>query len=379
LHLDLVKGPERGVTHTTEFRFCPAKIESENLIGIGITGKHQGPSFNVFVTADEQREIAINLHQLNHTLPKIKIDKIIAGQLNFLPRPLIMRGRAEWNSNIKSLSDPVLINYEEWREAEVNNERWEQRGCKGTLLKCSKCNKVNPHFSLKPALFEVDRNIKCSHCGKQSMSKNWTCPCGTLWFICNKHKSCATDVPNIKVNMNESDRPKKLPKISQSNDQSEWNKNGNEIGDRNDNEISERPSKARKQQHGATIDGEGDPNLMVSHQQMLEEELKSENEKSLHPKNGRPKGDITLDSSEVVTKRPRVLGPKLSARFGVLLSELASKDGDNKAIQHHGEMVRKRGCENTSSPTKKPRCNGEFHPSEHGDPSNHATSSSSSL
>ena len=179
--------------------------------------------------------------------------------------------------------------------------------------------------------------------------------------------------------MNESDRPKKLLKISQSNDQSEWNKNGNEIGDRNDNEISERPSKARKQQHGATIDGEGDPNLMVSHQQMLEEELKSENEKSLHPKNGRPKGDITLDSSEVVTKRPRVLGPKLSARFGVLLSELASKDGDNKAIQHHGEMVRKRGCENTSSPTKKPRCNGEFHPSEHGDPSNHATSSSSSL
>ena len=78
--------------------------------------------------------------------------------------------------------------------------------------------------------------------------------------------------------MNESDRPKKLPKISQSNDQSEWNKNGNEIGDRNDNEISERPSKARKQQHGATIDGEGDPNRMVSHQQMLEEELKSENE-----------------------------------------------------------------------------------------------------
>ena len=75
--------------------FAPDKIKNENLIGIGITGKHQGPSFNVKVTDDEKYQIAVNLHLLNHTLSLTKIDKIIKGQTKFIPRPLIMRGRAD--------------------------------------------------------------------------------------------------------------------------------------------------------------------------------------------------------------------------------------------------------------------------------------------
>ena len=92
---------------------------------------------------------------------------------------------------------------------------------------------------------------------------------------------------------------------------------------------------------------------MVTHQQMLKEYLKHGSEKCQHPKNTRPKGDITLDSSGVVTKRPRVLGLKLSVRFGTELSSLANKDGTNKAIQHQGGLVRKRSCENILIPTKK--------------------------
>ena len=96
-------------------------------------------------------------------------------------------------------------------------------------------------------------------------------------------------------------------------------------------------------------------------------------------KNTRPKGDITLDSSSVVTKRSRVLGLKLSVRFGTELSSLANKDGTIKAIQHQSELVRKRSCEHILIPTKKPRGDGDFHPSEHGNTSNDAASSSNWL
>ena len=117
---------------------------------------------------------------------------------------------------------------------------------------------------------------------------------------------------------------------------------------------------------------------MVSYQQLLEQEEMNWIA-SLHPKYVRPKDDITLDGTGLVTKRPRVLGPKLSARFGVQLSELVNKDGDNKAKRHPGGMVVKRSCENTSEPSKKPRCNGDSLPSQHGAVLNHAASSSSLL
>ena len=68
----------------------PTKIENENLKGIGITGQHQAPSFNVFISENEKYEIAANLHLLNHKTSRIRIDKVIKGQLKFLPRPLIV-------------------------------------------------------------------------------------------------------------------------------------------------------------------------------------------------------------------------------------------------------------------------------------------------
>ena len=81
----------------------PFKVKNENLLGIGITGKHQGPSFNVPVTNQEKQEMAANLHLLNHTIPRVKIDKILNGQLQFIPRPFIMRARADWCNKIECL------------------------------------------------------------------------------------------------------------------------------------------------------------------------------------------------------------------------------------------------------------------------------------
>ena len=87
----------------------PYKIKSDNLTGIGVAGKYQAPSFNVYVTEQEQHEMATNLYLLNHTLPRIKINKILQGQMTFLVRPFIMMGRADWCNNIKNWTCPSWL------------------------------------------------------------------------------------------------------------------------------------------------------------------------------------------------------------------------------------------------------------------------------
>ena len=91
---------------------------------------------------------------------------------------------------------------------------------------------------------------------------------------------------------------------------------------------------------------------MVTHLQMVQDEEKIESEKCLLPKTNRQKRDVTLDNSGVSTKRPKVLFPKLSARFGAPTSHLAHKDDIEGVIQHSGEMVRKRRSE-LSQPFQK--------------------------
>ena len=41
-------------------------------------------------------------------------DTEISRHVGDIPRALIMRGRAEWDSNIKILTDPIFVNFDEW-------------------------------------------------------------------------------------------------------------------------------------------------------------------------------------------------------------------------------------------------------------------------
>ena len=73
-----------------------------------------------------------------------------------------------------------------------------------------------------------------------------------------------------------------------------------------------------------------------------------------------------VDLPEVPAKRPRVLGPTLSARFGTLTSSLVAKEGHSQTNPQPGELVRKWSGESYPDLTKKPRCDGLNSPSEHG-------------
>ena len=321
--------------------FGPAKIKKEDLTGVGILGKHQGPSFNVFVTNEEQSVIAKQLHLLNHTISDKKLDKIIDGDLKFIPRNLIMRGRAEWDSNIKPLNDPIMINNNDWNnEIEIGISRNKSRNV--VIMECSKRHKSDPDYVIKPSLFDVDRSIKCRHCNKASPSKNWNCSCGISWFLCDQHKWNTSIAVRIAKQNPEGEAKNKVAKT---------------------HSLGPTPRL---------------PRVMVCHQELLKEDLNAESEKSKQTPIARSPEDITLDDSTSRMKRPRLLGPILAKRFGVPSTHLDTREESNKPKQ----AKRKQNQEDVIHDDNPSRCklpclHGVVQHKGSGVPSTHPSSSSS--
>ena len=313
--------------------FQPGQIKNENLIGIGITGKHQGPSFNVHVSNEEKKEIAQNLHLLNHSISNVKLDKLINGELKFLPRILLMRGRVEWNANIKELTPPIYNDLESWYN-EIENEIKNNKNKKCVMLECNRCHKSDPDYTIKTDIFDVEKRIVCGFCNKSSLSKLWNCPCGTKWFLCEEHKYCTKSIT----------RP-----IA---------KGEHEIDSSKDAKKQKLETKTRAQQ------------VMVSHQVMLEQDIAAEKYKTKRNDGSRPKADIVLGDSQLMVKRPR-LGPILNARLVNTNPALWIKnDGNSKPNLNVMNLDPTR--------TKKPRIDGVLHHNGPGASFQPGTSSSSS-
>ena len=343
---------------TTEIEkelFTPFKILGDNLSGIGISGKHQAPSFNIFVNELEQKEIATNLFLLNHSLSRVRIGNILQGQRAFLIRPFIMRGRSDWCNNIKQLSLPKLIDYDSWIKSIMACDKWSTRHKKDVLLQCSRCFTSDPIKSHNFSLFNVDKQIKCCHCKKQSMSRFWKCPCGENWFLCNTHKWYANDCNKPTCAADISNRPSKSVKTSHIN-----NKVQNDDKDKDDNNPKNKKARGKQPKLGdGTIQGEGDPNLMADHQELLEFEAKMESEMSQQHDKRKPHNNMTLTASPNMIKRLKVLGPKMNAKFGDHAKDPPKYTNDelNKA-KWLGENARKRGGDHLPAPLKKPRSTG---------------------
>ena len=74
---------------TEQYRlFKPARLDKDNLVGVGIKGNHAGPAFNVKLTMPEQVNVAKQLHKLNHTVTAENLNGIISGENRFIVREL---------------------------------------------------------------------------------------------------------------------------------------------------------------------------------------------------------------------------------------------------------------------------------------------------
>ena len=65
----------------------------------------------------------------------------------------------DWNSNIKTLSEPVLADYEEWNK-EMENGISHNKSQTVVMLECNTCHKLDPEYVLKAPIFDVDKGIK---------------------------------------------------------------------------------------------------------------------------------------------------------------------------------------------------------------------------
>ena len=128
---------------------------------------------------------------------------------------------------------------------------------------------------------------------------------------------------------------------------------------KNDNETIDNQTR-KKLRHNQV--GGGDH--LLSDQQLLEIENRGQPIMSLHP--GFKRACSMVDLPEVPAKRPRVLGPKLSARFGTLTSSLVARKGIHRPTHTMGNWLGKGVVTNSPDHTKKPRCDGLNSPSEHG-------------
>ena len=132
--------------------FEPAKIKTAQLKGIGILGKHQGPSLNVWLNQKEIDQMASQLHMLNHTVSGKNMEKNFKKELKFPPRELIMRGKAQWDNDIPKLTEPRMFDYPKWYD-EMNNGIGNNKIKDAVLLKCTVCEKLDPDYVVKPDIF----------------------------------------------------------------------------------------------------------------------------------------------------------------------------------------------------------------------------------
>ena len=256
---------------------------------------------------------------------------------------------------------PKLVDYEGWKQTLINNGNWNTRHNTNVLFQCSKCLRWDPSKAYNFTIFNVDEQITCHHCHKQTMSKSWTCPCGENWFVCNTHKWYAKDGKPTKSPDDTNSRPTKSTKIDH---HATMKQNVQHDGDKNP-----KPNKAQKKEHtvaGVPIQGECDPNLMASHQELLKYELKCENNKITNPGKNRPK-DIALSLPGNLVKKPRLWGPKNNAKFDSKFGDQAPKYSEDEMdkAKKLGETARKRCGDNVPAKgdnqphsVKKPKLTG---------------------
>ena len=210
------------------------------------------------------------------------------------------------------------------------------------MMECNKCHKLDPDYVAKLNLFDVDKGTKCRHCNKISPSKNWNCPCGNRWFLCDKHKWSTSNTVRVATENPDGETKNKV---------------------------------ARKHSIGPKPRV---PRVMVRHQEMLMEDLNAESEKLIQTHNVKIQEDVTLDDNTSRWKRPRLLGPILAKRFGVPSTHLCTSEETNKPRQAKRIQIQDRDVnDDNSSRCKQPRLSGVFLHNGSGVPSTHPSSSSS--
>ena len=75
-------------------------------------------------------------------------------------------------------------------------------------MSCPRCREVESDTLKHFQLDDLDMRIRCDFCSKRLQVKDWLCPCGDPWYLCDKHWSTVTSrVPQSSGSVQKSREP----------------------------------------------------------------------------------------------------------------------------------------------------------------------------
>ena len=162
--------------------FKPGKPIKDQLVGVGILGKHANLNMSVHVSAPEATEVAKSLLKLNRTISARHADEFLRGARDLQPHALKLNGKAGWDSNLRVVQNQSNCN-NEWDVHSLSNVP-HQGGI--TFYKCPKpnCGKAEPSSVYNFQSRDLDMPNRCTHCKGYSPVRAWTCQCDKPWYTC---------------------------------------------------------------------------------------------------------------------------------------------------------------------------------------------------
>ena len=254
--------------------FKPASRTRDILSGVAIHGQVAALSFNVVLSDVEKTYVAKALVTLSRTIADKNLDAFMQGLRRIVPKVLALNGKAGWISTISTSSCHDNRTSILWRPALLECPRPPVQNA--VFLTCPNkfCDKVESSTCRDFQFHDLDAKHKCFHCHKLSGVRNWNCPCGVRWHVCQLH---AVVVGSLTI----SPRSQVLAK---------W-------------QASSSGGQKRKQAE-ASSKGYGE---------LLAEDLRREGKRGRHD----PARTITLGDAALPSQAPSRLGLELRRRLGI--------------------------------------------------------------
>jgi hypothetical protein len=165
--------------------FKPAKARCDNLAGVGLTGKYAAINANIYVTAQEARQIAIALVQLSRTISCTNTREFVDTIRNLIPTELKLNGKANWDSTIPINAGGIQADLNWKIDCPQNNIG------NANFFRCPKCTHVESSWCKQFQYTDLDVNIKCNKCRNNSKVAVWKCKCELYWHRCLSHREAA--------------------------------------------------------------------------------------------------------------------------------------------------------------------------------------------
>ena len=175
----------------------PLKVTNEKLINLGIKGRLPAICCTIAIDNETAQILEHNLITLGHRVSAAKVQEFREGKITFIPIVPVWKGRAGWDSNIKTQPSKQEPDNQSAIATFASNHV-SKRELEQTQFSCPQCNKETPSKNQCFQLQDLDKVNKCKNCKVNVKVRDWMCSCGHTWHLCDIHRSYCSQQSNKK-------------------------------------------------------------------------------------------------------------------------------------------------------------------------------------